>query len=322
MHDWMLIMQNSPKSASLPIQIDILLFEAFSNHCLANTVEPLRAANTLSHRDLYAWRFLTADGCPVSSSSGMRVAPHGPLAQGAGEMLVVMPSYGVRRLDTADTARALRRAQGKYRTLAGFDTGSWLLARTGLLDGRRATIHWDELTAFAEAFPAVDAVRERFVIDGDRITCSGAMAAFDLVSHLIAAAHGPLLAMEVAQLFMSDSPVPRGQTIPLVAGKTVSRALSLMQDHLEQPIAIPDLARRLGCTQKTLEARMQAALHTTPQAVYQRLRLNRAHSLVCDTEQTVSEIATRCGYENASAMTRAFRKAFDATPTALRRSVH
>ena len=252
------------------MKFDVLLFDDFSNHCLANTVEPLRAANALSGQTLYQWRFLTIDGQPVSSSSGLQVTPQSTLRHPQGDLLIVMPSYGVRALDTPDIAKQLRLAAGRYEKLAGLDTGSWLLARAGLLDGYQATIHWDEMSSFAEAFPDIDIRRERFIVDRDRITCSGAMTAFDLTMHLVAEAHGKMLAMEV------------------------------------------------GCSQKTLETRMKAALGAGPQSVYQRLRLNLARKLVADTEQSIAEIASRCGYENASAMTRAFKAAFGVTPRNLR----
>lgn len=297
---------------------DVLLFDNFSNHCLANTVEPMRAANMLSRQPLYAWRFLTPDGAPVHSSSGLQVAPHDRLAAGRGAMLLVMPSYGFRDLDGWATQRALRAAARRYPVLAGLDTGSWLLARAGLLDGHRATIHWEELTRFAETFPQVETLRERFVLDGPRITCSGAMAAFDLILHLIGRDHGQLLALEVAQLFMTRDSA-RSHAAPAGGGtRQVNRAVMVMQDTLEQPLPIAEIARRAGCTQKTLETRMRAAFDATPQTVYRRLRLNLARKLVTETDLPVSEIATRCGYDNASALTRAFRARFGQPPRGLR----
>jgi transcriptional regulator GlxA family with amidase domain len=300
------------------MKFDVLLFDDFSNHCLANTVEPLRAANALSGQTLYQWRFLTIDGQPVSSSSGLQVTPQSTLRHPQGDLLIVMPSYGVRALDTPDIAKQLRLAAGRYEKLAGLDTGSWLLARAGLLDGYQATIHWDEMSSFAEAFPDIDIRRERFIVDRDRITCSGAMTAFDLTMHLVAEAHGKMLAMEVAQLFMmhdmARSPVPDAS----VSGKTVDRAVRYMRDNLENPLPIAAVAKHVGCSQKTLETRMKAALGAGPQSVYQRLRLNLARKLVADTEQSIAEIASRCGYENASAMTRAFKAAFGVTPRNLR----
>lgn len=299
-------------------QYNVLLFDGFSNHCLANMVEPLRAANTLSRQTLYAWRFCSIDGQPVHSSSGLAVTPDGALGDLNGDVLVVMPSYGYLALDTRPTIRTLLSAASKHAQLAGLDTGSWLLARAGLLDDHRATIHWDELSRFEEAFPSVEAVQERFVIDGNRLTCSGAMAAFDLALALIRRDQGPLLSMEVAHLFMSRGRADQ-YALPLKSEDTlVNRALNVMQSNLETPLSITDLARRIGCTQKRIEMRVQDELRTTPQALYRRLRLNLARKLSEETEQSIAEIAGRCGYENASAMTRAFKAEFGQTPTEFR----
>jgi transcriptional regulator GlxA family with amidase domain len=307
-----------PNSKILTRQYNILLFNGFSNHCLANMVEPLRAANNLSRQVLYSWRFCSMDGDPVQSSSGLVVTPNGSISDQQGDVLVVMPSYGYRKLDTRATTRIVLDAAKKHRQVAGLDTGSWLLARAGLLDEHRATIHWDELSRFEESFPAVDAVQERYVIDGNRLTCSGAMAAFDLASALIRRDHGPLLSMEVGHLLMSRN----GQDhypLPLKSEDTlVNRALAVMQANLETPLSIRELARKIGCSQKRIEMRVQAELKTTPQALYRRLRLNLARNLAEDTEQSIAEIAGRCGYENASAMTRAFKAEFGLTPTAFR----
>lgn len=303
---------------SLTQRYNILLFDGFSNHCLASFVEPLRAANTLSGQSLYTWHFYSQTGAPVQSSSGLRVTPDGASGIETGDVLVVMPSYGFLELDAPETLRALRSAATRHAKLAGLDTGSWLLARAGLLDGHQATIHWDELSRFEEAFPEVDARQERFVIDGNRITCSGAMAAYDLATALILADHGPLLSMEVAHLLMHRSE-PGSAALPMKSkDNLVNRVLSVMQNTLESPVLIKEIARQLGCSQKKIETRVQAELGITPQALYRRLRLNLARKLAAETQQSVAEITSRCGYENSSAMTRAFRTEFGVTPTALR----
>ncbi|WP_298856975.1 GlxA family transcriptional regulator [uncultured Sulfitobacter sp.] len=311
-------MQNWKNVDSADQDFDILLFDQFSNHCLANTIEPMRAANGLSRHAQFRWRFVSLDGALVESSSGMQVTPHSALKEGRGSTLVIMPSYGFRRFATWATTQKLRAAAKRYGVVAGLDTGSWLMAHAGLLEGYRATIHWDEWSSFAEAFPQVRAERERFVIDRDRITCSGAMAAFDLVVHLIGQAHGPLLALKVAHLFMRTEGA-RGP-IPFASrkGKLVDRAITVMSEHLEKPLSIAAVARAVGISQKTLENRMRTELDVTPQTAYRMLRLTYAHKLVTETDQSVSEIAGRCGYENASAMTRAFKAEFQETPRGLR----
>ncbi|WP_353341238.1 GlxA family transcriptional regulator [Pelagimonas sp. KU-00592-HH] len=311
-------MQEWAKTSATPQRIGVLLFEGFSNHCLANTVEPMRAANMLSGRNLYDWQFLALDGAAVASSSGLQVTPHARLIDHAGDMLVVMPSYGFLDHGGWKTQSALRGAATRYDFLASMDTGSWLLAEAGLLDGHRATIHWEELTRFAERFPEVEALRERFVLDRDRITCSGAMAAFDLVMHLIGRDHGQALALEVAQLFMTRDSARSHAGGASSSSRVVNQALALMQEHLEEPLPISEIARRTGRTQKALETRMRADLGATPAQVYRRLRLNLARKLVVETDLPVSEITLRAGYENAASMTRAFREEFGTTPRQLR----
>ncbi|WP_298678839.1 GlxA family transcriptional regulator [uncultured Lentibacter sp.] len=294
-------------------QVDVLLFEAFSGLCLANTIEPLRAANTLSGRVLYRWRLLTLDGAPVLSSSGMSVAAHGALSGLGGDMLIVMPSYGFASHAREATARGLRAAAGRYEVLAGFDTGSWLLAHAGLLNGRRATIHWEELERFGEAFPDVQAERARFVEDGDRVTCSGAQAAFDVMTHRIGARHGQALRLELATLFMSpDEATP--QDVPMARARSVVRAIRLMQAHVEQPLPMGEIARRAGRAQKDLEVRMKRELGATPRAVYRRIRLLAARKLLKETALPITEVALRAGYQDASAMTRAYRAEFGLRP--------
>ena len=212
-------MQRWIKDTAAPQQVDLLLFDAFSGHCLANTVEPMRAANTLAGRRIYGWRFLTLDGDTATSSAGMEVKAHARLADCSGDMLIAMPSYDYRRLASEATGRALRAASQRYGVMAGFDAGAWLLAAAGLLDGYHATIHWEELPGFAEAFPTVDAQRLRHVRDGERITCSGALAAFELMLDLIAERHGQALRLELAALFMSPE-ATGGQVIPLARSRT------------------------------------------------------------------------------------------------------
>ncbi len=319
--------RGSTRADGRPVEVGVLLFDRFSNHCLANTVEPLRAANSFLERAAYAWRILTQDGRPAVSSSGLTIAPDGDLASDpGGDILCVMPGYGVRALATEACSRDLRRAAMRYRTLAGLDTGSWLLAAAGLLHGRSATIHFDAFDVFAERFPEVDARRERWVIDGDRMSAGGAVASFELVRQLIAMEHGAALTVEVSSLFLQrdvgDRAPASGGPSKRASGRggdrRVAAAVEAMSSNIEAPLPIAALARRAGCSQRDLEARFLRALGATPQTVYRRLRLNHGRRLIEDSEMSVAEIALRSGYQDASAFTRAFRKHFGRTPRALR----
>lgn len=305
-----------------PQTIQVLLFEQFSNYCLANAIEPLRAANTLSGRTLYKWEFATIDGGPVNSSSGLPVLPAQKLSEATGgDFLFVMPSYGVRGHATPKTARALQAAANRFAHIAGFDTGSWLMAAADLLNGHSATIHWDELTAFEETFPQVTVTTDRFIRDGRFLTCGGATTAFDLVLDLLRQTHGEALHLEVASLFLHMD-----ATEPRLAGATrgrhhlADRATALMRQSLEQPLTMPQIATELGITQRKLEKTFQVRFGASPRTVYKRLRLLAARRYVENADYPIAEIALRCGYQNAAAMTRAFVGEFDITPIGLRQA--
>jgi transcriptional regulator GlxA family with amidase domain len=308
---------NRPASATE--EVVLLLFPGFSNLCLANAVEPLRAANTLARRPLYRWRFMAMGTGPLHSSSGLPVTPDALDREARGDMLLVMPSYGHRDLATADTLRRLRGAAMRFGLVAGLDTGSWLMARAGLLDGYRATSHWDVLSGLSEDFPEVDVVSDRFVIDRDRASCGGATATLDLMLDLVGRRHGTALALDVAALFLYGGNA--AAHMPVLPQRTLREAAALMRQHLEEPLTIAAIASALGLSQRRLEALFRDHADLTPVQLYRRVRLAEAHRRVLETTQSIAEIAGRCGYADPAAMTRAFRAEYATTPRDLRRTV-
>lgn len=304
---------------ALSQSVSVVLFDRFSNHGFANALEPLRAANTFLDRPAYRWRILTLDGGPVRTSAGVTIMPDGRFdAEATGDTLILLPSYGYQDFATPALSRTLRAASRRFATLIGLDGGAWLLAAAGLLDGRRATIHFDEFDAFAERFPEVRAERSRWVDDGDRLTAAGAVTAFEMMMALIARTHGTALTLRIASLFSAPDPSAPGPLAPKGGDRRVARIVTLMENTVEQPLAMPALADLAGVNQREMEARFAAAFGATPQRVYTRIRLTAAHRLVMDTRLSVAEIAGRTGYENASAFTRAFRRSFGQTPRAVR----
>jgi AraC family carnitine catabolism transcriptional activator len=316
-------MQKSPiavQEATPAQEIAVLLFPNFSNHCLANAVEPLRAANTLAHRPLYRWQYIGITGETLVSSSGLPVTPEDTIARHAGaDYLFVLPSYDTEAHATPATLRALRSAHKRFDTMVGLDMGSWLLAAAGLLDGRRATLPWDELDRFAERFPEVDVSPERIVDDGDILSCGGGATAFELILKQIGRHHGAILRLEVAALFMHGERPASATLSPLSDDHLVDSAVALMRRHVEAPLPLAAIARRLKVTPRSLERRFRRVLGITPGATYRSLRLGSAKRLVEQTTLSLGEIATRCGYEDASAFTRAFRIAFGTSPRDVRR---
>lgn len=301
-----------------PLRIAVLVFDRFSNLCLANCIEPLRAANTLTASRAFEWRIVTVDGGAVRSSSGIDILASAALGrEGPADYLFVLASYGHERHDTAANRRLLRAAAHRARVTVGLDTGPWLLAAAGLLAGRRATVHWDVLDAFAERFLDVDAVRARVVRDGPLVTCAGALSALDLMLVLIAENLGLSARLDVEALFIRGDP-PEGARDP-VTDPLVRRALALMRETVERPLPLVALARCLSCQPRTLDRHFRARLGAAPGTVYRHLRLAAARKLIEESALPVAEIALRCGYDSPAALARAVRRVYGSAPTALRR---
>ncbi len=310
------------KSQSEPVSIAFLIFDQFSNLCLANCLEPLRAVNTQTRTRAFDWQILTPDGAPVLSSSGIQVLPHAPLsALRPCDYLFITASYDHDRHDTPAHRRAIQRASRLARVTVGLDAGPWLMASAGLLDGRRATVHWDLLDVFTERFLQIEADQAHVVRDGSMMTCAGAMSALELTLGLISQHLGQSARLEVEALFIQgDPPVGVRRDQKATADPLISRALGVMRANLERPLALDRLARQLSCQPRTLDRRFRAALGASPGAVYRHLRLSSARKMLEGTTLGVAEIAVRCGYDSPAALTRAIGRQYGATPSALRRA--
>lgn len=314
-------MQIWSKSGTKPHRIGFLLFDRFSNLALANLLEPLRAANMLLGRKGYEWQICTPDDGVVHSSSGLPVMPTVGLSDlEKGDLLYAVASYDHPSHATLTNTRRLRALAARFRIMGGVDTGGWLLASAGLLDGCRATIHHDLLDAFAERFPSIEVERARWVRDGNRITCSGGMAAYELTCDLIKEDHGAALLLEITQLFMSDSMATPHALTQVRGDRRVEHCLREMDAHIETPLPIPELARRSGCRQRDLEQRFERHFGASPQQVYRRLRLNAARRMLAADGLSIAEVALRAGYGDASAFSRAFRLEFGLTPRDIARN--
>jgi len=313
-------MPNWTISRSDPVRIGLLVFDAFSNLCLANCLEPLRAANTLAHRPAFDWQILTCDGAPALSSSGLQVVPDAALRDtGPLDYLLVLAGYTHEAHDTPATRRALRTAAAKAGTVVGLDAGPWLLASAGLLTGRRATIHWDLLDAFREAFLDIEVEQARILRDGPRWTCAGAMSALDLTMGLIADHLGLSARLEVEALFIQgDPPLDAARGRQAVSDPLVRQALALMRENVETPMPLTAVAHALSCQPRTLDRRFRARLGAPPGVVYRDLRLAAARRLLETTSLSVAETALRCGYDSPAALSRAMRRRYGMTPSELR----
>jgi len=301
--------------SDLPLAVTVLVLPGASMMTVAATLDPMRGANRVSRRQLFDWLVVTPDGGPATLSCGIPLAGQGALHEGLrGDLLLIVAGFDARRLADTRLLAALRRLIPRFAAVGGIESGSWVMARAGLLEGRAATTHWEDLEDFSAAFPGIEVRADRFVIDGNLVSAGGASPTFDLMLHLIRARHGQRTAMEVASLFVYDEAHAPGDAQPLVSlGRLkateprVAHAIRIMEQSVERPVTVAAIARRLGLSVRTLETQFRRTLGETPAAYFAKLRLQTARRLVVDTALPMREIAIRTGFSSLSAFSRAFR---------------
>ncbi|AXM97611.1 GlxA family transcriptional regulator [Pseudomonas plecoglossicida] len=305
----------------MPDTIHFLLLPGFSAMGFISALEPLRVANRF-RGPLYRWRVLSLDGGAVQASNGMSVNADGALAQEApGHLLLVVAGFDPLAHFGPALQQGLRRFEHDGAILGGIDTGAMLLAEAGLLDGYRATLHWEALDAFKERYPRLQATQELFEIDRRRITCAGGTASIDLMLDLIAQAHGGELAVQVSEQFVLGRIRPRQdhQRMQIasryrISNKKLVKVIGEMERNIEQPLNTQVLADAVQVTRRQLERLFRLHLGDTPSGFYLRLRLDKGRQLLRQTDMSVLEVAVACGFESASYFTRCYRVRFERCP--------
>lgn len=307
-----------------PLTLALLVLPQSSILEVASTLDPLRSANRHLGSESYRWRVVSPDGQPVPLTCGLELPSNGPLAAADGaDALIVIAGFQQWQGATPALIRELSRMAPRFTAVGGIDAGPWVLARAGLLNGYKATVHWEDLEDLAAAHPAVEVQPSRFVLDRNRFTAGGAAPAADLMLHLIGARHGPALALQVAASFITtarDGHEP--QVSPRKADPRldprVAAAVARMERRLDRPEAASDIAAAVGLSPRRLEQIFVENLGLTPAAYGLSLRLAAARRMVTDTRHPLAEVALRCGFSSASALSRAFAAKFGQAPSRLR----
>ena len=303
-----------------------LLLPDFALLPLSCMVDTLEDANYLSGQRLYDWCSLSVQGSAVTAANGLRLATDYDVADAPPlDSVVVCSAFDAHLHRSARMNRWLMRQVESGARVGAIATGSWQLAYAGLLEGRRCTIHWEDLPAFREAFPALNVSDAIFEIDGPIFTCSGGTGAIDLFLHFVADNFGIGIATQVAQQIMYQN-VRRGDehqpvdasTLLRVPHRGVAKAAELMRTHLETPLRIEEVAVASGMSLRQMERQFRKLFGQTPQDFYRDLRLDHARNLIRLTSLTMFEIATACGFSSASYLARCHRRRFGRSPSAER----
>jgi transcriptional regulator GlxA family with amidase domain len=307
--------------------LGLLLVDGFALMSYASVIEPYRAANLIAGRALYRWTHISIDGTPGVASNGAmivaNVAVGTPLACDA---VFVFAGGDPAEFDDERTFAWLRHLAATGAIIIGISGGPYLLARAGLLEGYRATIHWEHRAAFAEAFPGTTLEYGVYTIDRRRMTCAGGMAGADLATELIEHDHGPALAAQVSDWLIRSEPrsAERPQRMDLrhrygTRNERVLKALAIMEANLEEPVTPGLLAGRAAVTQRQLARLFREHLGETIGESYMRIRLAKADQLLRTTTLSATAVALRCGFKSSSHFSRSYHSRFGRPPTFDRR---
>ncbi len=307
-----------------------LTLPQYSMIALTNAVEPLRMANSLSGQLAYEWSIASLDGSPVTASNGLTLTPTRALDQlGRVDILFVCGGVQVREAITPQLLLTLRRFAERHVTLGALCTGGYALARAGLLDKYRATIHWENLSALREEFPRVLISDQLFTIDRDRFTCSGGIAPLDLILHLVKSKLGARISQLISEQFIVDrvrNDRDR-QYVPLraqvgVSHESLIKVAQLMEEHIEKPLSLDDIAAATGLSRRQIERLFKRHLNCVPKKYYLQMRLRRARELLLQTAMPIMDITTACGFQSPPHFSKCYRAQFGCPPSAERQIRH
>ena len=298
-----------------------VLMDNFTMLSFAGAVDALRIANRMVPGS-YEWILAGEGGDTISCSSGISYKLDMDLVEVLRDDTIIL--CGGTHVQEATTKRLLnwvRREARRGVVIGALCTAPYALARAGLLDGKRATIHWENQDSFTEEFEDVELTKSVFVVDGNRMTTAGGTSSIDLMLKIIASDLGEDVASMVSdQQIYSSIRTDQDQqrlSIPTRIGvrhPKLSRVIQMMEVNVEEPISPSLLAKEVGMSTRQLERLFRRYLNRSPKRYYMEIRLQKARNLLMQTDMSVINVALACGFASPSHFSKCYRAHYDTTP--------
>ncbi len=323
------VVPNGEADVSRPQTYGFFLVPKFSLMAMTSALEPLRLANRAAGRELYRYILYSMDGEPVFSSAGVSVAADADFrsAENLDAAIAVSGMVFEHREEVERQMIAvLRRLAARGSTIGAVCTGTKLLAKAGLLNGHRVTIHWEYHPSLTADHPELDVTQELFEIDRKRFTCAGGTASADLMLTIVARDHGRELASVVTDQLVHHRMREAGERQRMdlrsrlgVAHPKLLQVVSRMEETIETPLSCSELAGHAGISTRQLERLFAKYLGHSPTRHYLIVRLNHARFLLQQTSMPILSVAMACGFVSASHFSKSYSEHFGHTPSAERR---
>ena len=310
------------KAQGAPRRFVFVLLENFSLLSFAAALDCLRIATRMADKTLYTWVTTGESGDTVGCSAGTRFHLDMPLEElSRDDTMLICGGTDIQQATTKKLLNWLRREARRGLRVGGLCTASYVMARAGLLDGKKATIHWENHDSFTEEFDEVELTKSVFVIDGSRMSTAGGTSSIDLMLKIIADEQGDKLANAVADQMIyasirTDQDTQR-LSVPTRIGvrhPKLSQVIQMMEANIEEPISPAILAKDVGMSTRQLERLFRRYLNRSPKRYYMELRLQKARNLLMQTDMTVINVALACGFTSPSHFSKCYRSHYNTTP--------
>jgi len=295
----------------------------FNMATLVSLIEPMRVANYLSSSDLYSWEIASFEGSNILASNGMSVSAVLPLEKiKRQDLIFIVGSWGCEHYARKELTAWVRKQYSLGARICSVELGCYILARAGLLSGKKLTTHWSWLPGFQEQFSEIEVAEQLFTIDDKIISCAGGFSGIDMMLELISSEYGSRLSGEIADQMLYHS--ARSGTTPQrqILGRgnddllpLVAKAIKYIEQNISEPATVPELANFVGVSQRQLERQFNKSIGCSVVQFALLARLQHARVLLTATKLSVREIATASGFNTLSHFAYAFKNCFGRRPS-------
>lgn len=311
-----------------PVKVGFFLVPDFPLMTFAAAVDSLRQGNRLARKKAFEWVLLSADGSGVKSSSGLGFDVDAPISKAPRcDIVILIAGINYAHAYEPNVFAWMRRIYSEGAFLGAVSTAVFLLARAGLLEGRRCSVHWESLASFRHEFPNCLATDDIYSSDGRIATSSGGTVTLDMMLYIISAIEGRELAALISDQFnhahirrMTDVQRMSPEGRFGIRNSKIAYVVRRMEASLSAPVEITQLADSVALSLRQLERIFHANFGKSPSKFYIELRMARARELLTLTELPISQIATLCGYDSTSHFSRFYRQKFQESPAATRKT--
>ncbi len=316
-------------ASQLITNIGFLLIPEFSMISLASLIEPLRMANQLKGETLYSWHIYGAEQ-EIYASNGLPFSVNRTKENTSDlDTLFVIAGTNVKDNSNAEDIRWIKDIRRQGVQLGATSTGTTLLAQAGILKHSRCTIHWENLDSLLEEFPDLNVTGELYEVDDNIYTCAGGAAGLDMMLHLIKTKYGNQLAKDVAEQFIHpkirSSNEKQRMNLHLrysTNNPKLLESLKIMRNNTEEILSCPQISRLIGVSTRQLERLFKESLNTSPSAYYLRIRLEKAHNLLTQSNLSILHISTACGFSSSSYFARCYKNQYKNSPNEQRKKTN